>query len=117
MIETLLSIPLSLWKELRPLIEIEVSKLKNSILNGVGIQQDNWFQIIYPLIHRMWVSNLVPIQNKNGYIHLCVDHYDLNKASLKGYYPLTSMEQILQTIGIQPTLDSRRKLAQNNVHH
>ncbi|KAH9316904.1 hypothetical protein KI387_018673, partial [Taxus chinensis] len=38
------------------------------------------------------------VRKKNGEIRLCVDFRDLNKASLKDNYPLSSMEQILQIV-------------------
>lgn len=54
--------------------------------------------IIFPIKHTSWVSNLVPVRKKNGEIRLCVNFHDLNKASLKDHYPLPSMEQILQVV-------------------
>ena len=57
-------------------------------------------KITFPIKHTSWVSNLVPVRKKNGEIRLCVDFYDLNRASLKDRHPLPSMEQILQVISI-----------------
>lgn len=51
--------------------------------------------IIFPIKHTSWVSNLVPVRKKNGELRLCVDFRDLNRASLKDHYPLPSMEWIL----------------------
>lgn len=55
-------------------------------------------KLIYPIKHNTQVSNLVSVQKKNRDIYLCVDFRDLNRASLKDHYPLTSMEQILHTV-------------------
>lgn len=55
-------------------------------------------QIIYPIKHSTWVSNLVPVRKKNGDIRLCVDFWDPNRASLKDHYPLPPIEQILHTV-------------------
>lgn len=55
-------------------------------------------QIIFLIKQSTWVSNLVPVQKKNGDIFLCVDFRDLNRASLKEHYPFPSMESILQTM-------------------
>ena len=30
-----------------------------------------------------WVANIVPIPKKDGYIEVCVNFWDLNKASMK----------------------------------
>lgn len=38
------------------------------------------------------MSNLVLVRKKNGELRLCVDFRDLNRASLKDHYPLTSIE-------------------------
>lgn len=44
------------------------------------------------------MSNLVPVEKKNGDIQLCVDFRDLNQASLKDHYPFPPMEQLLSTV-------------------
>lgn len=54
--------------------------------------------IVFPIKHTSWVSNLVPIRNKNGETRLCVDFRDLNRVSPKDRYPLPSMEKILQVV-------------------
>jgi hypothetical protein len=40
-------------------------------------------KIIIPLRYSEWVSNLVPVRNKNGEIILCVDFKNLNRISKK----------------------------------
>ena len=55
-------------------------------------------KIIVTLRFSKWVSNLVPVQKKNGEIRLCVDFRNLNKVSLKDNYPLSKMDQILQRV-------------------
>jgi hypothetical protein len=67
---------------LLPIMEREVKKLLNA-------------QIIVPLKYFEWVSNLVPVRNKNGEIRLCVDFKNLNRISKKDNYPLPKMEHIL----------------------
>ena len=54
--------------------------------------------IIKPNRHSTWVSNLVPIRNKNGDIRLCVDFNFFNIASLKDNYGLPNMEAMLQQV-------------------
>ena len=70
---------------LEPLMIKELNKLIES-------------KIIFPIKHTSWVSNLVPVRKKNGEIRLCVDFWDLNRASLKDTHPLPLMEQILQVV-------------------
>ena len=58
--------------------------------------------IIKPIRHSSWVSNLVPIREKNGDIRLYVDFRNLNISSLKDNYCLPNMEAMLQkVIGIE----------------
>ena len=45
-----------------------------------------------------WVANLVPIENKNGDIRLCVDCINLNEASLRDNYLLPNMDRMLQEV-------------------
>ena len=70
---------------LLPSIEKEIKKLLKA-------------KIIVPLRYSEWVANLVPVQNKNGEIRLCVDFRNLNRASLKDNYPLPKMDHILQKV-------------------
>lgn len=39
-----------------------------------------------------WVSNLVPVRNKNDDICICIDFRNLNKASQKDNFLLPTME-------------------------
>jgi len=71
--------------KLEPTIKKEINKLLTS-------------NIICPVHHTQWVSNLVPVRNKNGEICLCVDFCNLNRASDKDNYPIPPMEQILQQV-------------------
>jgi len=54
--------------------------------------------IIKPIRHSTWVSNLVPIKNKNGDIRLFVDFKNLDIASLKDNYGLPNMKSMLQQL-------------------
>lgn len=68
---------------LEPTVKVELNKLLNA-------------RIIFHVKHMQWVENLVLVQNKNGDIRLCVNFQNLNKASDKDGYPVSSMEQTLQ---------------------
>ena len=50
---------------------------------------------IYPIALTEWVSNPVPIDKKQGTIHVCADFRDLNKAYLKENYPMPFLDQII----------------------
>ena len=43
---------------------------------------------IYPIYDSQWVSPLVVVPKKNGKWRICVDYRELNKATLKYYFPL-----------------------------
>ena len=44
-------------------------------------------EFIYPVTLIDWVSNLVPIDKKQGTIRVCVDYRDINKACPKDNFP------------------------------
>ena len=35
-----------------------------------------------------WVANIVPVLKKDGKVRMCVDYWDLNRASPKDDFPL-----------------------------
>ena len=39
-----------------------------------------------------WLANVVPILKKDGKVWMCVEFWDLNKASLKDDFPLPHIE-------------------------
>ena len=43
---------------------------------------------IYPISDSQWVSPLVVVPKKNGKWRICVDYRELNKVTLKYYFPL-----------------------------
>jgi hypothetical protein len=42
-----------------------------------------------------WVSNLVPIEKKQGTIRVCIDYRDINKACPKDNFPTPFVDQII----------------------
>jgi hypothetical protein len=50
---------------------------------------------IYLVALTDWVSNLVPIDKKQGTIHVCVDYRDINKACPKDNFPTPFVDQIV----------------------
>jgi hypothetical protein len=50
---------------------------------------------IYPVALTDWVSNLVPIDKKQGTIRVCVDYRDINKACPKDNFPTPFVDQIV----------------------
>eukprot|EP00253_Pinus_taeda_P011257 PITA_11257 len=53
---------------------------------------------IYPISDRQWVSPLVAVPKKNGKWRICVDYRQLNKVTLKDYFPLPFIDQVLDTL-------------------
>jgi hypothetical protein len=50
---------------------------------------------IYPIHLTQWVSNLVPVNKKQGMIHVCTDFRDLNKVCPKDNFPTPFIDQIV----------------------
>eukprot|EP00253_Pinus_taeda_P030101 PITA_30101 len=53
---------------------------------------------IYPISDSQLVSPLVVVPKKNGKWRICVDYRQLNKATLKDYFPLPFIDQVLDTL-------------------
>ena len=53
---------------------------------------------IYPISDSKWVSPLVVVPKKNQKWRICVDYRELNKATLKDYFPLPFIDQVLDTL-------------------
>ena len=53
---------------------------------------------IYPISDTKWVSPLVIVPKKNGKWRVCVDFRELNRATLKDYFPLHFIDQVLDTL-------------------
>ena len=53
---------------------------------------------IYLISDSKWVSPLVVVPKKNGKWKICVDYRELNKATVKDYFPLPFIDQVLDTL-------------------
>ena len=53
---------------------------------------------IYPISNSRWVSPHVVVPNKNGKLHICVHDRELNKATLRDYFPLPFIDQVLNML-------------------
>jgi hypothetical protein len=52
---------------------------------------------IYPISDSKWVSSLVIMPKKNGKWRVCVEFRDINKETLRDYFPLSFIDQVLDT--------------------
>lgn len=50
---------------------------------------------IYPISNSEWVCPLVLVPKKNGKWIICVDYWELNKATKKDHFPLPFIDQVL----------------------
>ena len=50
---------------------------------------------IYPIPLTEWVSNIVPVDKKQGIIRVCVDYRDINRSCPKDNYPTPFIDQII----------------------
>jgi hypothetical protein len=70
---------------LKYIVKEEIQKLLN-----VGF--------IYPISYSKWVSPLVVVPKKvTEKWRICADLWELNKATLKDYFPLPFIDQVLDT--------------------
>jgi hypothetical protein len=53
---------------------------------------------IYSISDSKWVSPLIVMPKKNGKWHIYVDYKELNKATLKDYFTLPFIDQVLDTL-------------------
>jgi hypothetical protein len=76
-------------KKQRPLHPSKVVAIKVEIdkLRAAGF--------IYPIAYTSWVSNPVPINKKQGTIHVCTEFCDLNHACPKDNFPTPFIDQII----------------------
>jgi hypothetical protein len=71
---------------LKDIVKEEIQKLLN-------------VRFIYPISESKWVSPLVVVPKKvTGKWRICVDLWGLNKATLKDYFPLPFIDQVLDTL-------------------
>lgn len=61
-------------------------------------------RFIKPIQHQTWMSNIVPIKNKNGQIREYVDYRDVNKPCLKDDFPLPNMDVLIDSTSEQRML-------------
>ncbi|MCO5559818.1 hypothetical protein L7F22_013422 [Adiantum nelumboides] len=54
--------------------------------------------LIFPVDNTEWVSPIVVVPKKNKHLRICVDYKQLNKATIKDYYPLPFIDQILDSL-------------------
>ena len=73
-------------RKIHPSLENQIKSELNKLLKA---------KIIFPIRHSQWVSNMVPIREKNKDIRICIEFRNLNKACQKDNFPLPPMEQIL----------------------
>jgi hypothetical protein len=78
-----------IWQHLHPVHPRKSAAIK---LEVEKILKD---EFIYPVARTDWVSNLVPIDKKQGTIRVCVDYRDINKACPKDNFPTPFVDQIV----------------------
>ena len=70
---------------LKDIVKDELQKLLNA-------------NFIYPISDNKWVSPLVIVPKKNGKWRVYVDFRELNRASLRDYFMLPFIDQVLDTL-------------------
>ena len=54
--------------------------------------------LIFPMDNTEWVSPIIVVPKKNKQLCICIDYKQLNKATIKDYYPLPFIDQILDSL-------------------
>ena len=54
-------------------------------------------KFIWEVYYPNWLANLVIVKKANGKWRMCVDFTDLNKACLKDSYPLSRIDQLVDS--------------------
>ena len=70
---------------LKDIVKDELHKLLNA-------------NFIYPISDSKWLSPLVIVTKKNRKWRVCVDFRELNRATLRDYFPLPFISQVLDTL-------------------
>jgi hypothetical protein len=73
-------------RQMKPEIQLEVKKEIERMLEA---------NFIRPCRYAEWVSNVVPVEKKNGQWRVCVDFRDLNRATPKDEYPMPVAENLI----------------------
>jgi len=70
---------------------------------------------IYPIPLTDWVSNIVPVNKKQGTIRICIDYRDINRACPKDNYPTPYIDQIIDDCEIFSFMDGFSGYNQINI--
>ncbi|XP_074336456.1 uncharacterized protein LOC141673602 [Apium graveolens] len=55
-------------------------------------------RFIGPVKYPTWIANVVLVKKSNGKWRMCVDHFNLNRACPKDYYPLPNIDQLIDAM-------------------
>ena len=73
-------------RQMKPEVQLEVKKEIEKMLAAGFIR---------PCRYAEWISNVVPVQKKDGRWRVCVDFRDLNRATPKDEYPMPVAETLI----------------------
>lgn len=75
-------------------------RMNPSLKDIVKEELQKWLNVnfIYLISDSKWVSPLVVVPKNNGKWQICVDYRELKKATLKDYFPLPFIDQVLDTL-------------------
>jgi hypothetical protein len=74
-------------------------------------------RFIYPIAYTSWVSNPIPVNKKQGTIHVCTDFHDLNHACPKDNFPMSFIDQIIDDCSSHEALSSMDIFSRYNQIH
>jgi len=86
-------------KDVRPIRQPQ-QRLKPHLKDVVKDELQKLIDVnfIYPISDSKWVSPLVVVPKKNGKWCICVNYRELNKETQKDHFPLSFIDQVLDTL-------------------
>ncbi|RDX64910.1 hypothetical protein CR513_56474, partial [Mucuna pruriens] len=71
--------------------KVEVNETRDIVKNKRG-------RFLAVAKYPKWVTNIVLVPKKDGKVRMCVDYWDLNRASLKNDFPLPHIDVLVDNI-------------------
>lgn len=86
-------------EECRPIRQSQ-RRMNHALKNNIKDELHQLLDVgcIYLILNNQWVSMLFIFPKKNGMWRICVDYRELNKATQKYHFPLSFIDQVLDTL-------------------
>ncbi|XP_012442061.1 uncharacterized protein LOC105767082 [Gossypium raimondii] len=88
--------PLLIREDCKP-VQQKLRRMRPDILLKIKEEVQKQFDagFLQEVKYSEWVANIVPVPKKDGKVRMCVDYWDLNKASPKDNFPLPHIDTLV----------------------